>query len=86
MLVILTAVLTLGGITLALSVLGIVSVPMALVETLIALTIVVLALEIQSAQRGPVWKHPWTLPGALGLLHGLGFATVLFDAGLPTGR
>jgi hydrogenase/urease accessory protein HupE len=76
---------TLGhSLTLALSVLGIVSVPMALVEALIALTIVVLALEIQSGQRGPVWKHPWALPGALGLLHGLGFASVLFDAGLPT--
>jgi hydrogenase/urease accessory protein HupE len=72
------------SLTLALSVLGIVSVPMALVEALIALTIVVLALEIQSGQHGPVWKHPWTLPGALGLLHGLGFASVLFDAGLPT--
>jgi len=70
--------------TLALSVLGIVSVPMALVEASIALTIMVLALEIQSGQHGPVWKHPWTLPGALGLLHGLGFASVLFDAGLPT--
>jgi len=75
---------TLGhSLTLALSVLGIVSVPMALVEALIALTIVVLALEIQSKHHGPVWNHPWTLPGALGLLHGLGFASVLFDAGLP---
>jgi hydrogenase/urease accessory protein HupE len=72
------------SITLALSVLGIVSLPTALVEALIAMTIVVLALEIQSGQHGPVWKHPWTLPGALGLLHGLGFASVLFDAGLPT--
>ncbi|MBW1905200.1 MAG: HupE/UreJ family protein, partial [Deltaproteobacteria bacterium] len=43
------------SLTLALSVLGIVSVPMALVEALIALTIVVLALEIQSGQHGPVW-------------------------------
>lgn len=76
---------TLGhSLTLALSVLGIVSVPQALVEALIALTIVVLALEIQSGRRGPVWQHPWTLPGALGLLHGLGFASVLFDAGLPS--
>lgn len=72
------------SLTLALSVLGIVSLPMMLVEALIALTIVVLALEIQSGRRGPVWKHPWTLPGALGLLHGLGFASVLFDAGLPS--
>lgn len=71
------------SLTLALSVLGILSVPQALVEALIALTIVVLALEIQLGGRGPVWRHPWTLPGALGLLHGLGFASVLFDAGLP---
>ena len=71
------------SLTLALSVLGIVSFPTALVEASIALTIVVLALEIQSGKQGPVWKHPWILPGALGLLHGLGFASVLFDAGLP---
>ncbi len=71
------------SLTLALSVLGVVSLPAALVEASIALTIVVLALEIQSGTHGPVWKHPWTLPGALGLLHGLGFASVLFDAGLP---
>jgi hydrogenase/urease accessory protein HupE len=76
---------TLGhSLTLALSVFRVVSLPMALVEALIALTIVVLALEIQSGQEGPVWRHPWTLPGVLGLLHGLGFASVLFDAGLPT--
>jgi hydrogenase/urease accessory protein HupE len=72
------------SVTLALSVLGIVSLPMALIEALIALTIIVLALEIQSGREGPVWKRPWTLPGALGLLHGLGFASVFFDAGLPT--
>ena len=75
---------TLGhSLTLALSVLGIVTVPQALVEALIAMTIMVLALEIQSGSHGPVWKHPWSLPAALGLLHGLGFASVLFDAGLP---
>lgn len=72
------------SLTLALSVLGILSVPQMLVEALIAMTIVVLALEIQSGQQGPVYRHPWTLPGALGLLHGLGFASVLFDAGLPS--
>lgn len=76
---------TLGhSLTLALSVLGVVTVPQALVEAMIAMTIVVLALEIQSSGHGPVWKHPWSLPAALGLLHGLGFASVLFDAGLPT--
>lgn len=72
------------SLTLALSVLRIISLPTLLVEALIALTIVVLALEIQSGKQGPVWRHPWTLPGALGLLHGLGFASVLFDAGLPS--
>lgn len=78
---------TLGhSLTLALSVLGIVSVPQALVEALIALTIMILALEIQTGEKGPVWKHPWTLPAVLGLLHGLGFASVLFDAGLPPGE
>jgi hydrogenase/urease accessory protein HupE len=72
------------SLTLALSVLGFISVPQAVVEALIAMTIVVLALEIQSGRHGPVWKHPWLLPGSLGLLHGLGFASVLFDAGLPS--
>jgi hydrogenase/urease accessory protein HupE len=74
------------SLTLALSVLGFLSAPQAIVEALIAMTIVVLALEIQSGRHGPVWKHPWTLPGSLGLLHGLGFASVLFDAGLPGGE
>jgi hydrogenase/urease accessory protein HupE len=74
------------SLTLALSVLGFLSVPQAIVEALIAMTIVVLALEIQSGRHGPVWKHPWLLPGSLGLLHGLGFASVLFDAGLPSGE
>jgi hydrogenase/urease accessory protein HupE len=75
---------TLGhSLTLALSIFGVVTVPQVLVEALIAMTIVVLALEIQSGGRGPVWKHPWSAPAALGLLHGLGFASVLFDAGLP---
>lgn len=78
---------TLGhSLTLALSVLGIVRVPQMTVEALIALTIVVLALEIQSGRHGLVWRHPWTLPGSLGLLHGLGFASVLFEAGLPVGE
>jgi hypothetical protein len=71
------------SLTLALSVLGIVRVPQMAVEALIALTIVILALEIQSGRHGLVWRHPWSLPGSLGLLHGLGFASVLFQAGLP---
>ena len=53
------------SLTLALSVLGIVSLPTLLVEALIALTIVVLALEVRSGEQGPVWRHPSALPGAL---------------------
>lgn len=71
------------SITLALSVLRVVVVPQMLVEALIAVTIVVLALEIQSGRQGLVWMHPWILPGTLGLLHGLGFASAFSAAGLP---
>ena len=75
---------TLGhSMTLALSVLDLIRVPQAPVEALIALTVIVLALEIQSGGRGPVWRHPWSLPALLGLLHGLGFASVLSDVGIP---
>lgn len=78
---------TLGhSLTLALSVLGILNVPQTWVEALIALTIVVLALEIQVGGHGPIWRHPWLLPATLGLLHGLGFASALFEAGLPEGE
>ena len=62
------------------------NVPQTWVEALIALTIVVLALEIQVGGRGPIWRHPWSLPATLGLLHGLGFASALFEAGLPEGE
>ncbi len=71
------------SVTLALSVMRIVTLSQMVVEALIAVTIVVLALEIQSGEKGPVWRHPWTLPGALGLLHGLGFATAFSQAGVP---
>lgn len=71
------------SVTLALSVMRVFSAPQMLVEALIAATIVVLALEIQSGRQGPVWKHPWILPCALGLLHGLGFASAFSQAGLP---
>ncbi len=76
---------TLGhSITLALAVLGIVRVPSAPVEILIAASLLVLALEIHQGEAGWVSRHPWTLPGGLGLLHGLGFASVMREAGLPS--
>ena len=58
---------------------------MALVEALIALTIVVLALEIQSGQRGPGMEASVGPPRNARLLHGLWFASVLFGRRpLPT--
>ncbi len=71
-------------ITLALAVLGIVSVPATVVEPLIAASIVFVAVEnILSPQMRP-WR-PFVVFG-FGLLHGLGFASVLGDVGLEPGR
>ncbi len=79
---------TLGhSLSLALSVLGVVRVPSAPVEIAIAATIVVLALDIlrsrSGASPGPVARWPWALCSLFGLLHGLGFAGALTEAGLP---
>jgi hypothetical protein len=68
-------------ITLALAALGIVSLPASIVEPLIAASIVFVAAEnIFSGQFNP-WR-PLVVFG-FGLLHGLGFASVLADFGLP---
>jgi hydrogenase/urease accessory protein HupE len=79
---------TLGhSLSLCLSVLGIVRVPSPPVEIAIALTILVLALDIQVGHRrgepGPIARWPWVLCTVFGLLHGLGFAGALAHAGLP---
>ena len=74
------------SITLALASLGLVSVPQAPVEAVIALSIVFLASEIIHEQRGrPGWtgRRPWSVAFAVGLLHGLGFAGALHEVGLP---
>ena len=74
------------SITLALSILGIVSLPQAPVEAVIALSIVFLARELAQpeAQRSALTRSsPWLMAFAFGLLHGLGFAGVLREIGLP---
>lgn len=72
------------SLTLALSALGIVRVPVPPVEAAIALSIVFLASEIA---RGPgsglAWQRPILVSSSFGLLHGFGFATVLREIGLP---
>jgi hypothetical protein len=71
-------------VTLALSVLGHVSVPSGIVEPLIAASIAFVALEnIWAGGRLPRWRP--LVVFAFGLLHGMGFASVLADFGLPDG-
>ncbi|MEP2889361.1 HupE/UreJ family protein [Tateyamaria sp.] len=70
--------------TLALGVLGVVSVPGSIVEPLIAASIVYVAVENIFARGLTRWR-PVVIFG-FGLLHGLGFASVLADFGLPEGQ
>ncbi|WP_338550098.1 HupE/UreJ family protein [Roseovarius phycicola] len=71
-------------ITLALATLGIVNIPGSIVEPLIALSIVYVAVENIFARRMTPWR-PFVIFG-FGLLHGLGFASVLGEFGLEPSR
>lgn len=68
-------------ITLALAALGFVTVPGSIVEPLIALSIVYVAIENLFTDGLSPWR-PFVIFG-FGLLHGLGFASVLAEFGLP---
>ncbi|HEY5720074.1 MAG TPA: HupE/UreJ family protein, partial [Gammaproteobacteria bacterium] len=67
--------------TLALSVYGIVALPAGVVEPLIALSIAYVGLENLLTSRLHAWRV--ALVFAFGLLHGMGFAGVLTEIGLP---
>lgn len=72
--------------TLALAVLGVVRVPPAPVEAAIALSILLVAVELGRAGDGPpslLARFPWATAAVFGLLHGLGFAGALARVGLP---
>jgi hydrogenase/urease accessory protein HupE len=72
------------SLTLALAALGIVAIPVPFVEAVIALSIVFLARELLSHRRDTLsWRYPVAVACSFGLLHGLGFAAVLADIGLP---
>ncbi len=74
------------SVTLALVALGAVTFPPAPVEAAIALSILVLAVELarpESDQPGLMRRFPWAMALAFGLLHGLGFAAALIEVGLP---
>ena len=81
-----TAFTVAHSITLALATLGVVSVPAAPTEAIIALSILFLAAEIVHKRKGIVGiteRYPWLIAFIFGLLHGLGFAGALSEIGVP---
>ena len=75
-----TAFTVAHSITLGLSVFGLISLPQATVEAMIALTIIYLAYEISYQKK--YRSTPWLIAFGFGLLHGLGFANVLNGIGI----
>lgn len=74
------------SLTLAAAVLGLVTVPTAPVEALIAASIVLLARElVRPADAAPTLtgRYPWAVAFGFGLLHGVGFAGALAETGVP---
>jgi hydrogenase/urease accessory protein HupE len=69
------------SITLALTMYGLVSLPARVVEPMIALSIVYVAIENLITGELKPWRL--ALVFSFGLLHGMGFAGVLRDVGLP---
>lgn len=81
-----TAFTVAHSITLALATLGVISIPQAPVEAVIALSILFLATEYAHQLKGVKgWttRRPWLISFSVGLLHGLGFANALSELGLP---
>jgi HupE / UreJ protein len=77
-----TAFTVAHSITLSLATLGLVSLPSRLVESAIAFSVVLAALN----NVWPVFHgRRWTVAFVFGLVHGFGFASVLAELGLPQG-
>lgn len=76
------------SVTLALASLELINVRIDIVEVLIALSIVMLAVEMvkgskQQQKSSLIWRYPVSVASLFGLLHGLGFASALGELGLP---
>lgn len=69
------------SLTLSLGVFGLVNLPPQIVEPLIALSIAYVAFENLASEQLSRFRLPVVF--AFGLLHGLGFATILTEFGLP---
>lgn len=77
---IVTAFTIAHSVTLSLATLGIISLPSRLVESTIAASVVIAALN----NVFPLFRERrWAMAFAFGLVHGFGFASVLTDLGLP---
>ena len=72
------------SITLAAAILGWVSIPSGAVEAIIALSVLLLAVELTHGKMTLTKRYPWAVAGGFGLLHGFGFAGVLTDLGLTS--
>ncbi len=74
------------SITLAFAALGFIQVFPPVIESVIALSILFLAVELVRDQRGMdsfAIRFPWVIAFIFGLLHGFGFAGALSNIGLP---
>jgi hypothetical protein len=81
-----TAFTVAHSITLALAALGYIHFPSAVIEALVALSIVFVASELIPRPGRPetlTHRHPWLIAFIFGLLHGLAFAGALSQIGLP---
>lgn len=79
-----TAFTVAHSITLALSMKGLITIPSAVVEPIIALSIVFVAVENVLLNQLKPWRIGVVF--LFGLIHGLGFASVLNEIGLPPDR
>ncbi|WP_237445261.1 HupE/UreJ family protein [Sinobacterium norvegicum] len=72
------------SVTLSLAALGLLRFPQSVAELFIAVSLIAVAVElIRNDGQGWFHRYPWLCAGGFGLLHGLGFAGVLADIGLP---
>jgi predicted TIM-barrel fold metal-dependent hydrolase len=73
------------SVTLTLATLGVLEVAPQPLGMVVALSVLLLAVELARDATAPtlVRRHPWATAGAVGLLHGLAFAAALREAGLP---
>lgn len=74
------------SITLAATTLHVIFVQPALIESLVALSVLFVAVELAGSYRGRTGlavRYPWLIALVFGLLHGAAFAGALADVGLP---